>query len=93
MTLINELVKIIKRIRYKEVLLTMLADLYPCERGLSSKSFRSYCNSLDINSLTDKKFRKIVHYLVSQCGHSYGRQMMQGSIHILISISSDAVIQ
>ena len=56
-------------------------SLNPAVRGLSARSFRHYYKLNNLTRLSDDGVTGIVHYLVNNYGHSYGRQMMQDSIH------------
>ena len=67
--------------------------LNPAVRGLSARSFRRYCKLNNLTRLSDDDVTGIVHRLVNNYGHSYGRRMMQGSIRSLLGITAEAVSQ
>ena len=67
--------------------------LNPDVRGLSARNFRHYCKLNNLTRLSNDYVTGIVHYLISNYGHSYGRQMMQGSIHSLLGIIAGSVSQ
>ena len=61
--------------------------------GLSARSFRSYCKLNNLTRLSDDDVTVIVHHLVNNYDHSYGRRMMQGSICSLLGITVAVVSQ
>ena len=68
-------------------------SLNPAVRGLSARSFRHNYKLNNLTRLSDDGVTGIVHYLVNNYGHSYGRQMMQDSIHSLLGITAASVSQ
>ena len=67
--------------------------LNPAVCGLSARSFRSYCKLNNLTRLSDDDVTVIVHHLVNNYDHSYGRRMMQGSIRSLLGITVGVVSQ
>ena len=67
--------------------------LNPAVCGLSARSFSRYCNLNNLTRLSDDDVTGIVHHLVNNCRHSYGRRMMQGSLRSLLGITAGAVSQ
>ena len=67
--------------------------LNPAARGLSARSFRCYYKLNNLSRLSDVDVTGIVHHLVNNYGHSYGRRMIQGSIRSLLEITAGAVSQ
>ena len=83
---------------YKEGIATNKCLIYyqslnPAVRGLSARSFRYNYKLNNLTRLSDDGVTGIVHYLVNNYGHSYGRQMMQDSIHSLLGITAASVSQ
>ena len=74
-----------------------ISDFYqglnPAVHGLSARGFRHYCKLNNLTRLSDDDVTGIVHHLVNNEDHSYGRQMMQGSIRSLLGITVGAVSQ
>ena len=48
--------------------------LNPAARGLSARNFNHYCKLNNLTRLSDEDVLGIVHYLVNNYGHSYGRR-------------------
>ena len=67
--------------------------LHPDVYGLSARSFRRYCKLNNSSRVSDDDVMGVVHHLVNNYGHSYGRRMMQGSIRSLLRITAGAVSQ
>ena len=52
-----------------------------------------YCKLNNLTRLSDDGVTDIVHYVVNNYGHSYGRWMMQDIIHFLLGITVGSVSQ
>ena len=67
--------------------------LNPDVLGLSARSFRYCCKLNNLTRLSDDYVTGIIHYLINNYGQSYGRRMMQGSMHSLLGIIAGSVSQ
>ena len=67
--------------------------LNPAVCGLSARSFRNYCKLNNLPRLSADDVTVIVHHLVNNYDHSYGRRLMQGSIRSLLGITVGVVSQ